>query len=71
MSGILKANVVTIRLHSMQPNEIEQAIRIYESGLSLAKVSEALLYDTTTIWREFKRLKVQLRDSRGKIRSDD
>jgi len=68
VSGILKSNGVTMRLHPMQPDEIEQAIRLYESGLSLASVAERLPYDPSTIWREFKQLGVPMRDCQGKIR---
>jgi len=44
-----------MRHHPMQPAEIEQAIQLYESGLSFVKVAEILPYDPSTIWREFTR----------------
>ncbi len=68
VSGILKSNGVTMRLHSMQPGEIEQAIRLYESGLSLANVAKRIPYKASTIWRELKRIGVQMRDCQGKRR---
>ena len=52
----------------MQPAEIEHAIRLYESGLFLTKVAEQIPYDSSTIWREFKRLNLTMRDCQGKIR---
>jgi len=66
VSGILKANGVTMRRHPMQPAEIKLAIQLYESGLSLAKLSEVLPYDPSTTWREFKRLGIGTRDYQGR-----
>ena len=68
VSGILKSNGVTMSLHPMQPAEIEHAIRLYESGLSLTKVAEQIPYDSSTIWREFTRLNLTIRDCHGNIR---
>ena len=66
MSGILKANEVTMRLHPMQPADVEHAIRLYVSGLSLAKVAEQLPYDPSTIWQAMRKLGITLRDSHGR-----
>ena len=65
VSGILKAHGITMRPHPMQPAEIDHAIWLYESGLSLVKVAEVLHYDQSTIWRHFKQLNVRTRDSHG------
>jgi hypothetical protein len=51
----------------MQPAEIEQAIQLYESGLSFVKVAEILPYDPSTIWREFTRQGVPIRDCQGQV----
>ena len=61
VSGILKNNGVTMRLQSMQPDEIEHAIRLYASGLSFAKIAAVLPYDPSTIWRGLKRIGIPRR----------
>lgn len=52
----------------MQPAEIEDAIQLSESGLSLARVAEIPRYHPSTIWREFKSRGVATRDSHGLVR---
>ena len=56
-----------MRHHPMQPAEIEQAIQLYESDLSFVKVAEILPYDPSTIWREFTRQGVPIRDCQGQV----
>jgi len=50
----------------MSSTEIEQAIQLYQSGLSLAKVATHFPCNPSTIWRAFKRLNVPMRDPQGR-----
>jgi len=68
VSGILKNGGVTMRRRSMESAEVEHAIQLYKPGLSLAKISEVLPYDPSTIWRKLKSLAITTRDSQGRYR---
>ena len=68
VSAILNRNGVKLRRHSMEPKDIDLAVRLYESGLPLTRVAEQVSYDPSTIWREFKRIGIPRRDCQGRPR---
>ncbi|GAA3801122.1 hypothetical protein GCM10022242_00050 [Nocardioides panacisoli] len=49
------------RSKRMKPAEIDQAVELYESGLSLKKVGERLQRDHNMIWRQLKKRGVVMR----------
>ena len=68
VSGILKRAGVNVRYRSLGSKDIELAIELYESGLSLVKVADRLSCNGGTVWRAFKQQGVVTRDCQGRQR---
>jgi len=64
----LKKAGVRMRHSSPNKEEIEQMVRLYESGMSLAKVSEQIGYSPGTIHHYLRSQGAQIRDSHGRSR---
>ncbi|MEX3566333.1 hypothetical protein [Micrococcus endophyticus] len=47
--GILRANNVVVRRQPMTADQVSEAARLYESGLSLSQVAEALGVNQETL----------------------
>ena len=52
----------------MSQAEIQEAIRLYEHGRSLASVCRQLYFDHTTVWKQLHQRDVAMRDSYGRER---
>lgn len=64
----LKAAGVVLRCGPLSQDEINQAIDLYATGLSVAAVGEELGRDHASIWRALKAAGVPLRDTHGRVR---
>lgn len=47
--GILRANSVVVRRQPLTPEQVREAVRLYESGLSLSQVAERLRVNQETM----------------------
>lgn len=63
---ILREAGVAIRLPRMSEAEIQEATRLYASGLSLVDAGKRLNRDHSTIYKALKRMGVRMRDSHGR-----
>lgn len=63
---ILREASVAIRLPRMSEAEIQEATRLYVSGLSLVDVGKRLDREHSTIYKVLKRAGVRMRDSHGR-----
>jgi len=68
ISAHLKRTGVTLRLRSPTPAEINEAIRLYQAGQSLAAVGRTLGFSTKTIHGALIACGVPRRDSQGRMR---
>lgn len=62
---LLKQLGVTMRKRGLSDDELAEAIRLYESGLSLARIGAKLAKDPTTVRNYLIRAGVRTRDSHG------
>lgn len=53
--------------HSLTPNQIEIAIELYESGISMPKLTKSFAVGKDAIWYIFKQLGVKTRENNSKI----
>ena len=65
----LKRQGVTLRRQSPTADEVDEMIRLYRSGLSLAAVGLHLGFVARTVQRYLRGRGMQLRDTRGRNRS--
>lgn len=63
--GILRANNVVVRRQPMTADQVSQAARLYESGLSLSQVAEALRVNQETMRVAIMKAGVEMRPSTG------
>ncbi len=63
----LDRHAVAPRVHAITKAQVALAARLYESGLSLAKVGEQLGFNAQTIATHLKRAGVTLRDPHGRL----
>ncbi len=68
VSSILKKAGIQLRLRPPTPLVIADMVRLYESGLSLAAVSQCLHFDPTTVLRYLRLEGVVTRDCQGRER---
>lgn len=68
VSEVLDRTDTTKRPKGMSPNQVDVAVRLYESGLSLARVGAQLEFDAVTIRTMLLRRGVKTRDSHGRER---
>ena len=63
--GILRANNVVVRRQPMTADQVSQAARLYESGLSLSQVAEALRVNQETMRVAIMKAGVEIRPATG------
>ena len=64
--GLLREHGVTLRLQPMTPNDVQEAIRLYQQGWSLARVGRELGRDHSAIRDALERSGVPRRDTHGR-----
>lgn len=65
ISGILKRSGVTMRRKPARETQIREMVRLYESGLSLAKVGERVGFSDGTVHRYLRERGVRMREVHG------
>ncbi|KAB1640691.1 helix-turn-helix domain-containing protein [Gulosibacter chungangensis] len=63
--GILRANNVVVRRQPMTSDQVSQAARLYESGLYLSQVAEALSVNQETMRVAIMKAGVEIRPATG------
>lgn len=63
--GILRANNVVVRRQPMTADQVSEAVRLYESGLSLSQVAEALSVNQETMRVAIIKVGVKIRPAAG------
>ena len=71
ISAVLKRRGVILRRTSPTAAQIDEMIRLYESGLSLARVGERFGMNASTVLAQLRKNDVRTRDAHGRIRSRD
>jgi hypothetical protein len=69
VSAILHRHDVNMRRRGLSPSQIDDAIRLYNSGWSLARIGEHLSVDPTTVLNRLRERGVPTRDTHGRPRS--
>lgn len=69
VSNILHRRGVPMRRLSLSPDQIDEAIRLYSSDWSLARVGEHLDVDPTTVMDRLRENDVLTRDTHGRPRA--
>ena len=69
VGNILHRNGVQMRRRGLSPDEVDDAIHLYNLGWSLARVGEHLNVDHTTVLTKLRERGVPTRDSHGRPRS--
>ncbi|MCR8669893.1 hypothetical protein [Agrococcus sp. HG114] len=64
--GILRANNVIVRRQSITADQVSEAARLYESGLSLSQVAEALKVNQETMRVAIMKVGVEIRPATGR-----
>jgi hypothetical protein len=65
---LLRQNGVEVRHQSLTPDQLQEAVGLYEQGWSLAKVGAHFARDASFIHVTFKREGIPRRDSHGRLR---
>jgi len=65
VTAILDRRCVPARAHYMTDRHVDEARRLYESGLSLAATGQALGFDGATIATRLRASGVEIRSARG------
>ena len=65
ISGILKRSGVTMRRTPAREDQILEMVRLYESGLSLARVSERVGFSDKTVHHYLRERGVRMRNGYG------
>jgi hypothetical protein len=58
-----------MRQRGLSPSQVDDAIRLYDSGWSLARVGEHLRVDPTTVLNRLRERGIPTRDTHGRPRS--
>ena len=69
IARVLKREGVTLRQIGLSDSQIDDAIQLYRSGMSLARIGEKFNVDHGTVRRQLLRRDVAMRDSHGRERS--
>ncbi len=65
---VLHEHDVRMRQQRLSQTDLGMAIRLYDSGLSLAAVGQRLDRDHSTVYRALQRAGVTMRDTHGRVR---
>lgn len=68
VAQVLKRNGVTIRYQPPNDELVDEFVRLYATGLSLAAVGGRVGYDPKTVLNYLRQRRVATRDSRGRAR---
>jgi hypothetical protein len=66
VSTILHRHGVEMRRRGIAPDQVDDAIRCYDSGWSLARIGEHLKVDPTTVLSQLRRRGIPTRDTHGR-----
>jgi DNA-directed RNA polymerase specialized sigma24 family protein len=66
VSELLEQRGVQRRYRSLSVDQVAEAVKLYESGLSLVRVGDVLQANSGTVWQALKRKGVPLRDCHGR-----
>jgi len=64
----LKLAGVTMRHQPTTIRQVDEIVRLYESGLSMAKVAEQVGVSARTVFNYLREIGVQTRDAHGRAR---
>ena len=67
--GLLDRHGVQVRRRGLSPEDVDDAIRRYEAGWSLARIGEHLNVDPTIVLSRLRERSVPTRDTHGRPRS--
>lgn len=68
ISAVLKRQGVALRRTSPTAAQIDEMVRLYESGLSLARVGDRFGLNASTVLAQLHKRKIRTRDAHGRIR---
>ena len=68
VATVLREQGVTIRRQGLDAEQIDEAVRLYAGGMSLAQIGEYLGVDHGTVWRQLRKRGVKMRDTHGRER---
>ena len=68
VSTILHRYGVPKRRYGLSPDQVDEAIRLYDAGWSLARVSEHLGVDPATVLNRLREGGIRARDTQGRPR---
>jgi DNA-directed RNA polymerase specialized sigma24 family protein len=68
VSKILHRHDVLMRIRGLSPEQIDEAVRLYEAGWSLARIGERMNVDGTTVLARLRERGVRTRDAQGRGR---
>ncbi|MGC7277025.1 helix-turn-helix domain-containing protein, partial [Mycobacteroides abscessus subsp. massiliense] len=63
---VLREAGVAVRRQSLADEQIDEAVRLYIEGQSLARIGAHLDVDHGTVWRALKKQGVKMRDTHGR-----
>ena len=66
VSRLLKRQRVGLRKRGLDADQIDEAVKMYLSGNSVAQIGEHFGVDHGTVWRQVCRRGVKMRDSHGR-----
>ncbi len=69
VSDILRRHRVPMRRRGLTSEQVDEAIRLYEMGWSLARVGRHLSVDGTTVLNRLRERGISTRDSQGRPRA--
>lgn len=68
ISAALKRQGVALRRTSPTAEQIDEMVRLYKSGLSLARIGEQFAMNASTVLAHLRKKKIRARDAHGRIR---
>ena len=71
VGAILKRHGVQTRWQRLSPARIDEAVELYESGWSLARIAERVGVTPTTVHRRLRDRGVRMRDTRGRTQESE
>lgn len=68
ISAVLKRQGVPLRCTSPTSEQIDEMVRLYQSGLSLTKVGERFAMNASTVLAQLRKKDIRTRDAHGRDR---
>jgi len=69
VSAILHRHGVDMRRRGLSPDQVDDAVHLYNMGWSLARIGEHLNVDPTTVLTKLRERSIPTRDTHGRPRS--